>query len=69
MFDLGSDPREENDLAADHPDVVRQMASRHKSWSGSLAPLGEIPEFRSSEPIIPSGNGWAFVSEENKGVR
>ena len=62
LFDLRSDPRETTDLAAEHPDVVRQMAMRHAQWAETLAPLGEIPKVRASEPIVPSGHGWAFAS-------
>jgi len=61
LFDLKADPREETDLAAKHPDVVKQMASQHTAWSKTLAPLGEIPNIRVSEPIRPSGHGWAFA--------
>lgn len=67
LFDLKSDPREENDLAAKHPDVVKQMASRHAAWSKTLAPLGKIPNIRASEAIIPTGHGWAVASTKNQG--
>ena len=52
LFDLKSDPREEHDVASKHPDVVAEMASQHAAWSKTLAPLGEIPEIRGSEPTV-----------------
>lgn len=58
LFDLKSDPREESDLAAKHPDVVEQMATQHAAWAKTLAPLAKIPEIRAGTPIIPSGHGW-----------
>ena len=42
------------------------MAAQHTAWSKTLAPLGEIPDIRAGEPIIPSGHGWAFAAEKNK---
>ena len=69
LFDLRSDPREEHDIAANHPDVVKQMAAQHTAWSKTLAPLGEIPKIRAGEPIIPSGHGWAFASATGKDVK
>lgn len=62
LFDLRADPREEHDLASNHPDIVKQMASQHSAWSQTLVPLGEIPKIRAGEPIIPGGHGWALTS-------
>ena len=59
LFHLKQDPKEEKNVAAEHPSVVEQMASRHAEWEKTLAPLAEIPKLSSREPIIPSGYGWA----------
>jgi arylsulfatase A-like enzyme len=59
LFDLGADPREETDVAAKHAGVVRQLAAKHAAWSKTLAPLGEVPKVGATEPIIPTGHGWA----------
>lgn len=59
LFDLNADPREEHDLAAKHPDVVNQLASRHATWKQTLAPLGKIPQIRGDVSVIPQGHGWA----------
>ena len=60
LFNLKSDPREEIDLASQHPQVVTDLASKHQAWSQSLAPLGQIPKLNSREPVIPAGHGWAL---------
>jgi len=66
LFDLKSDPREEMDLAAKHPNIVEQMAQKHAAWSKTLSPLGEIPKISHSAPIVPNGHGWAFASRITK---
>jgi arylsulfatase A-like enzyme len=64
LFDLEVDPREEQDVAAEHPDVVDRMAAQHEAWVETLAPLGEIPTIRDGQPIIPTGHGWAIAGED-----
>ena len=59
LFDLATDPKETTDLAAKHPDHVRAMARQHARWSATLAPLAEVPNIRTTQPIIPRGHGWA----------
>lgn len=59
LFDLKSDPREETDLAAKRPDIVKQLAAKHAAWAKTLAPLGETPKLRAGESSVPNGHGWA----------
>ena len=66
LFDLKTDPREEQDVAGKHPDIVRQLAERHAAWARTLEPLGSIPKIQQREPGIPSGHGWALASEKQK---
>ncbi len=66
LFDLKSDPREEQDTAAKHPDIVKQLAAEHAAWAKTLAPLGKIPKISRGGPIIPSGHGWAFAAVKDK---
>ncbi|MDX1284803.1 MAG: DUF4976 domain-containing protein, partial [Draconibacterium sp.] len=63
LFNLKSDPKEEHNVAANNPDVVKQMASQHEKWTKTLAPLGEIPNVQTNIPIIPSGHGWAYAEK------
>jgi arylsulfatase A-like enzyme len=66
LFDLRKDPREENNVATEHPDVVQTMAAEHASWVKTLSPLGTIPDVSRNGPVIPSGHGWATPSTETK---
>ena len=59
LFNLDSDPREENNVAARHPKVVQQMAAQHAAWEKTLEPLGKIPEISGQHKVIPAGHGWA----------
>ena len=61
LFNLTTDPREEHDVASEHPEVVKRMSTQHAAWANTLAPLGEIPKVRDGQPIIPSGHGWAMA--------
>jgi len=69
LFDLKSDPREEQDVAATHPDIVKQLAAQHAAWAKTLAPLGKIPKLPAGQPGIPNGHGWAFASSQDKEAR
>lgn len=51
--DLGTDPREKTDLAAEHPDIVKQLAAKHAEWEKTLVPHGEIRTGRGNNPVIP----------------
>lgn len=64
LFDLKEDPKEQNNIASKHPDVVKQMAEQHEVWSKTLSPLGKIAKIRSNEPVIPLGHGWAIASDK-----
>ena len=66
LFDLKSDPREETDVAAKHPDVVEQLAAQHAAWAETLTPLGKIPKIRVGAPVVPVGHGWAYASTKSK---
>ena len=63
LFDLKKDPREETDLAAREPDVVKRLAAKHAAWVKTLAPLGSIPKIANAEPVIPGGHGWASADK------
>ena len=63
LFDLENDPREETNLAAKHPNIVKQLSAKHTAWTETLAPLGELPKLgNGGAPIIPSGHGWAIAT-------
>lgn len=58
LFDLDADPREEHDVAANHPGIAATMATRHEQWAATLAPLGRIPKLEVNQPQVPTGYGW-----------
>lgn len=64
LFNLKDDPREENNVAGDHPEIVERLAKRHAEWVKTLAPLGEIPDIKVGKPIIPKGHGWAISTHQ-----
>jgi arylsulfatase A-like enzyme len=64
LFDLKKDPREENDVAAQHPEVVQQMARKHAVWEKTLVPVGQIPKIEGEEAKVPKGHGWASALEQ-----
>ena len=63
LFDLAADPGETRNVAALRPKIFGQMAAQHAAWVKTLAPLAEIPKVRATEPIIPSGHGWAGTKD------
>jgi arylsulfatase A-like enzyme len=60
LFDLVKDPREEKDVAAEHPDVVENMSKRHAEWKKTHVPPVKIPTLPKMQPIIPTGHGWVI---------
>ena len=66
LFDLQADPREEKDIAAGHPEVVKNMASRHAAWAKTLAPLGTISKMRVEKSNLLNGHGWAFAPAKSR---
>ncbi|MEM9481609.1 MAG: sulfatase-like hydrolase/transferase [Verrucomicrobiota bacterium] len=65
LFNLKSDPREENNVASENPDIAKKMATKHATWVESLSPLGEIPNIKGGV-TVPEGHGWATSSPSDK---
>ena len=66
LFDLKADPSEEQDVAAKHPEVVKQLSSKHAAWVKTLAPLGKTPAIKKPAVRTPKGHGWAFAPKKGK---
>jgi len=66
LFDLKADPKEERNVAAKHPDVVKQLSAKHAAWAKTLAPLGKIPKVEKPDGRIPAGHGWTFAKGQGK---
>ncbi|MFN3165968.1 MAG: arylsulfatase [Phycisphaeraceae bacterium] len=46
LYDIQQDPGQENDIAADHPGVVKQLRADYETWWASLEPsLGQVVRF------------------------
>ena len=61
LFDLKSDPKEEEDVASKNPKVVESLSNKHAAWARTLAPLGKIPKLAKPDDSIKTGHGWAFA--------
>jgi len=66
LFDLKADPREEQDVTAKHPEVVKQLSSKHEAWVKTLAPLGKTPAIKKPAVRTPKGHDWAFAPKKGK---
>jgi len=51
LYDLSKDPREENDVAQQFPEVLKQLETKHGEWAGKLPPMYDM------ENRPPSGGG------------
>lgn len=60
LFDLDKDPREETDVAAQHPEAVKTMARKHAAWKKTLVPPADMLELQNTTPIIQTGHGWVI---------
>ena len=58
LFDLTTDPLEEKDVSRKNPEVVRQLAERHRDWVKTLAPLREVSKEKSPAQRVTTGYGW-----------
>ncbi len=63
LFDLEKDPREEEDIADQYPDVVEKLANKHAEWKSTLSPLLTKTEekYVNPGPAIPTGYGWVVT--------
>ena len=52
LFDLKSDPKEEEDVASKNPKVVESLSNKHAAWARTLAPLGKIPKLAKPDDSI-----------------
>ena len=58
LYDLHADPREEKDLAAKHPEIVKQLKAKHEAFVATLPSLDSIPEYSNAWNKPPDGFGW-----------
>ena len=54
LYDLSKDPREENNVAQEFPEVVQQLEAKHSEWSGELPPMYDMENRPSRPGVIPN---------------
>lgn len=67
LFDLRSDPGQEHDVAADHPDVVRTLRAEYEQWWAGVEP--GIHDFSPLSLGLPGENPVMLTSCEWENVR
>jgi len=71
LFDLSKDPRESKNVAADHPDVVAELAKRLDAWrrdAGALMPTPNPdyvphPQAKDGTVLLPGKSAEVFGSQ------
>ena len=58
LYDLHADPREEKDLAAKHPEIVKELKAKHEAFVATLPSLDSIPNYSNAWNKPPDGFGW-----------
>lgn len=70
LYDVGQDPGQQKDVAADHPGVLKKMKDYYEKWWTRLEPvvfnfvpvvIGHAKE----NPVLLSSNGWAGAGGVN----
>ncbi len=65
LFNLETDPKEERDLASEHPDVVGGMRRRYDAWVAALPPVIPMAKGESDGGgRVPTGYGWATSADK-----
>ncbi len=64
LFDLEKDPSEKTDLAADHPDVVKDLAARLAAWEALHPAEKDVPDNSHG-----TATGWTMPDDWSKVAR
>ncbi len=62
LYDLSTDPAEAHDVAQEHPDVVRELATHFAQWATQLPDYSGV--YRGEGGEYPRGIGWATASDQ-----
>jgi arylsulfatase len=70
LYDLASDPGQKNDIAAQHPDVVKRMRYHYEAWWAGVVP--QLDDFvpvvigvEQQNPVTLSAADWANIYCDN----
>ena len=54
LYDLDQDPREENNIAQQFPEVVQQLEAKHTEWAVELPPIYDLANRPPRPKVIPN---------------
>jgi len=63
LFDLKKDPREETNVAADHPELVARMRKRYDEFVASLPPIKQGADYSGNAKVPP---GWGWLTSDGR---
>jgi len=66
LYDLELDPREENDVAKQFPEIVRQLGAKHRAWAGKLPTIYDLESRPGKGLMVPNQDltpkgGWVMT--------
>ena len=54
LYDLNRDPREENDVAEQFPEIVKQLEVKHSQWESELPPMYDLENRQLMRGAVPN---------------
>ena len=66
LYDLNKDPREENDVAQQFPEIVKQLEEKHSEWESGLPPIYDLESREGTGIMVPNQDlapkdGWIIT--------
>jgi arylsulfatase A-like enzyme len=63
LYDIGADPAQSRDVAAEHPDVVKAMRAHYEMWLGPTKAVMDLPNYivvgsEAEKVVTLSANEW-----------
>jgi len=72
LYDVSSDPHQDNDVAAEHPDIVAAMHKHYEQWWAKTYPLFKQPRYihlgsEKANPVMLYSSDWKGSYADNFG--
>jgi hypothetical protein len=66
LYDLKKDPREENDVSQQFPEIVTQLEAKHHQWERELPPMYDLEMRKGAGLMMPNQDlapkdGWVMT--------
>ena len=66
LYDLKKDPREDNDVADQFPEIVKQLEEKHSEWESELPPMYDLEMRKGAGLMMPNQDlapkdGWVMT--------